>query len=80
MAALLRARRQLPSGGMEEWHEIVAARGRLWQRLINDLPPDSHSDRVSDRAMMEVPSLNQVGADRTASFVWSVVLRVLYFL
>lgn len=47
VAALLRTRRQLPSGGMEEWHEVVAARGRLWQKLMNDLPPDSHSDRVS---------------------------------
>ena len=60
---MLRTRRQLPSGGMEEWHEVVAARGRLWQRLINDLPPDSHSDRVRARAEMEVLSLNHVGAD-----------------
>ena len=57
---MLRTRRQLPSGGMEEWHEVVAARGRLWQRLVNGLPPDSLSDRVRARAERGVPWLKLV--------------------
>lgn len=32
---------------MEEWHEVVADRGRLWQRLLTECLPDSRSDRVS---------------------------------
>lgn len=75
VAALLRARRQLPSGGMEEWHEVVAARGRLWQRLVNGLPPDSHSDRVRTRAEIGIPWLIQVDV----GIPWSVVRRVLCF-
>ncbi|CBJ30605.1 hypothetical protein Esi_0203_0042 [Ectocarpus siliculosus] len=45
VAVILRARRQLRSGGMEQWHELVASRGHLWQRLLRNLSPDSHSDR-----------------------------------
>ncbi|CAM9503718.1 unnamed protein product, partial [Hapterophycus canaliculatus] len=51
VAVLLRARRQLQSGGMEQWHEVVASRGQLWQRLLGDLSADSHSDRAKLRKL-----------------------------
>ncbi|CAN0241010.1 unnamed protein product, partial [Ectocarpus sp. 4 AP-2014] len=52
VAVILRARRQLRSGGMEQWCEVVASRRRLWQRLLRDLSPDSHSDRAKLRKLV----------------------------
>ncbi|CAM9582311.1 unnamed protein product, partial [Scytosiphon promiscuus] len=51
VAVLLRSRRQLRSGGMEQWHEVVASRGQLWQKLLKVLSPDSHSDREKLRKL-----------------------------
>ncbi|CAB1120808.1 unnamed protein product [Ectocarpus sp. CCAP 1310/34] len=52
VAVILRARRQLRSGGMEQWYEAVASRRRLWQRLLRNLSPDSHSDRAKLRKLV----------------------------
>ncbi|CAM9942370.1 unnamed protein product, partial [Ectocarpus sp. 12 AP-2014] len=52
VAVILRARRQLRSGGIEQWYEVVASRRRLWQRLLRNLSPDSHSDREKLRKLV----------------------------
>ncbi|CAM9112960.1 unnamed protein product, partial [Pylaiella littoralis] len=52
VAVLLRARRQLRSGGIEQWHEVVASRGQLWQRMLRNISPDSESDRAKIRKLI----------------------------
>jgi len=74
VAVLLRARCQLRSGGIGEWHEVVASRGRLWQRLLRTMSVDSQSDRVRRRALKHlVRNFNRVLAQGRI-FQWATVV------